>query len=470
MKHMYNTFQNITKSTVRLALYSSLALAVLPSCSDFLNVETPPDVLINDKVFTSDKTATAAMLSIYIDMMNDQFGSNGSFVCGVMSSIGGMSANELHFTQNSTVTPQYQQFEDHALTHDNTYVRAFWKDGYKYIYRTNAIIDGLATATGMTDATKKQIEGEAKFMRAFCYFYLVNLFGDVPLVVNSDYHENMLMPRTPSTKVWEQIISDLKDAKLLLTDAYVTTERLRPNKWTASALLSRAYLYTQKWQEAELEANAIISSGTYATTLPALDKVFKKDSPETIWQLQPVRANSNTVEASLFAGSAYALTQQLLSSFESNDQRKTSWIAGGTGTPPSALPSKYKANVGALTEYYVVFRLTEQYLIRAEARAQLSKISEGLSDVNVVRQRAGLLATTAASKEILLQAIEKERQVEFFAEWGHRWFDLKRTNRAEAVLKPLSGINTWKQGADLFPIPELEIRANPKLSQNDAYL
>jgi hypothetical protein len=68
-----------------------------------------------------------------------------------------------------------------------SYVAAFWKDGYNYIYRANAILEGIANSTGMTADGKKLVEGEAKFIRGFCYFYLVNLFGDVPLVLSTDY-------------------------------------------------------------------------------------------------------------------------------------------------------------------------------------------------------------------------------------------------------------------------------------------
>ena len=456
-----------------------LLTTAFPACEKFVTVENPPDVLTTDKVFADDKSATSAILSIYIDMMNDQFGSNGSFVCFTMSSLAGMSANELIWTQSNTTAPTYQEFTDHALTPPNTYVRAFWKDGYKYIYRVNAILSGLMTSTGMTSLGKQQIEGEAKFIRAFCYFYLVNLFGDVPLVLSTDYQSNMALPRTATNIVWDQIINDLKQAKVLLPESYLTTEKLRPNRATVSALLARAYLYTSKWAEAEAEADAVISSGVYGAGLPALDKVFKKDSPETIWQLQPVRANTNTNEGATFLVTGttrpnYEITAQLLSAFEPNDNRKSKWIGFSNPAYPSwAYPAKYKAGaVATVTEYYVVFRLTEQYLIRAEARARQggSKITLSVNDLNVVRGRAGLAATTPADQAALYLAIEKERQVEFFTEWGHRWLDLKRTNRAETVLKPLSSTNTWNKGAELYPIPGIEISTNPGLTQNSGYM
>jgi hypothetical protein len=86
-----------------------------------------------------------------------------------------------------------------------------------------------------------------------------------------------------------------------------------------------------------------------------------------------------------------------------------------------------------------------------------------------VRSRAGLPATNPADQNGFYLALEKEREVEFFAEWGHRWLDLKRNKRAEAVLKPLSSTNTWKPGSELYPIPANEIANNPNLVQNPGY-
>jgi hypothetical protein len=450
---------------------------ILPSCTKFVTVKNPPDVLTADKVFIDDKSATSALLSVYIDMMNDQFGSNGSFVCFSMSALAGFSGNELQWTQSNTTTPTYLEFTAHGLTAPNTSVAAFWKDGYKYIYRVNAILKGITTSAGMTADGKKLVEGEAKFIRGFCYFYLVNLFGDVPLVTGTDYQENMSLTRTPSALVWEQILSDLKDAKQLLPASYPTTEKLRPNRATAGALLARTYLYLGKWAEAEAESDAIITSGVYGASLPALDLVFKKESTETIWQLQPVRASTNTNEGVSFLVTSatrpnYEITQNLLSAFEPNDNRKTKWIgfSSPAANPTWAFPAKYKAGTAAtVTEYYIVFRLTEQYLIRAEARAHQggTKLGQAITDLNIVRSRAGLPAANPADQNAFYLAMEKERQVEFFAEWGHRWLDLKRTGRAEAVLKPIS--STWKPGSELYPVPAGEIGNNPLLVQNPGY-
>ena len=107
-----------------------------------------------------------------------------------------------------------------------------------------------------------QLTGEAKFMRAFCYFYLVNAFGDVPLITSTNYLVNETMPRAPAMEVYRQIIADLKGAKDLLANdySYSNGEKVRPNKWVAIALLARAYLYTGDWVNAEAEATSVISN------------------------------------------------------------------------------------------------------------------------------------------------------------------------------------------------------------------
>jgi hypothetical protein len=115
--------------------------------------------------------------------------------------------------------------------------------------------------------------------------------------------------------------------------------------------------------------------------------------------------------------------------------------------------------------------LAEQFLIRAEARAkQNNKLigsNSAESDINVIRNRAGLLNTSAATQEELLSEIERERRVELFVEWGHRWLDLKRSGRASAVLSLIKPL--WDDTDVLYPIPYSERLLNPKLTQNFGY-
>jgi hypothetical protein len=124
-----------------------------------------------------------------------------------------------------------------------------------------------------------------------------------------------------------------------------------------------------------------------------------------------------------------------------------------------------------VTEYTVVLRLAEQYLIRAEARAQQGNLLDAQADLNIIRSRAGLSDRSINNVDLLLTAIMHERQVELFSEWGHRWLDLKRTNTVNAVMSvitPQKG-GTWSSNWAWFPIPQSEIRTNVKLKQNLGY-
>ena len=99
-------------------------------------------------------------------------------------------------------------------------------------------------------------------------------------------------------------------------------------------------------------------------------------------------------------------------------------------------------------------------------QGKLSGSSSAVSDINVIRRRAGLADTEALSQAEVLLAIEEERKKELFVEWGHRWLDLKRTQRANLILasKP-----NWSPTDLLFPIPESELLNNPNLIQNPGY-
>jgi hypothetical protein len=378
----------------------------------------------------------------------------------------GMSADEIKY-----IASFYDEFSTNSLTPGNTDVKTLWNEAYQYIYSANSAIEGLNNSTISTNV-KNQLLGEAKFVRAFCYFYLVNLFGDVPKITATDYQSNRSFPRTPATEIYKLITDDLTSSEDLMSATYLSNDKIRPNKWTSAALLSRVYLYNNDWVKAENETSKIINSGMYSLAPNA--NVFLKSSSETIWQLYPVFVGY-TWDAFYFVPSSgsipnFQITNTLINAFENNDQRKLNWV--GTTTVQSQsyyYPSKYKSKqFNGFQEYNIVFRLGEIYLIRAEARAQQDNISKSLEDLNLIRTRAGLPNSMANSKSTLLDSIFHERQVELFSEWGHRWFDLKRTGKIGSILAPLKGTN-WQASDTLYPIPLIEIQNNPALKQNPGY-
>jgi hypothetical protein len=466
-----------------LPLFKSYLLAIFifllfSGCRKFVQIGPPITQLVTSSVFTSAPTATAAQTVIYTNMCANA----ESFL---MSQNNGLLADEL--TNYSTDVSRTAYYHDAMNVGLGTLGQ--WASGYNYIYQSNAIITGLKNNNYIPLKVSNQLTGESKFVRAFWYFYLINLYGDVPLITGMDYTVNSIAPRTPTAQVYQQVIADLTDAEGLLNNNYVdvsdttsTSERVRPSKPVAAAMLARTYLYIKKYDSAEAKATEVINNKTYALC-SNLDSVFLKNSSEAIWQLMiPLPASLNTNDGFFYiltsAPSKVAVSLNLLSNFEAGDNRETHWIGtynSTTGIPtPYYFPNKYKVRLSStVTEYNMVLRLAEQYLIRAEARAQQGNLGGAISDLNIIRHRAGLGNTSASTQADLLTAILHERQSELFVEWGHRWFDLIRTNSADSVMgriTPLKG-GIWNPDGHqkLYPIPPADRNINPNLTQNDGY-
>lgn len=446
-----------------------LTLMFFTSCKKFVNIPLPDNQLTSDFVFTNDNSALGALNGIYSKMIeNDQ-----QFCSGYTTFFAGLSSDELYY-----YTPSFRdEFLNNqiSIASQPNIQSSFWNPCYQYIYAANKCIEGVTNSDGMSSSMKRTTMGEAKFIRAFCYFYLVNLFGDVPLELSSVYQENQSIARSSAAKVYSQIIDDLNGAIDSLDYAYTSSDKGRPNKYAAIALLARVYLYNHDWADAENKATIIINSGVYSMDND-LNSVFKSNSNETIWQLVPVNPYINTWEGneiipySIDATPTYLLTNTLVNSFEAGDMRKLAWVQSENFSGQRIYyPYKYKINFAPpVTEFYIVQRLAEQFLIRAESRANKGDIVGAQNDLNVIRNRAGLSNTLANDKTSLLNAIEHERQIELFAEWGHRWFDLKRTGRANTVLGSLKP-STWQATDTLWPIPNSQILLNPSLNQNAGY-
>lgn len=449
-----------------------ISIVAITSCKKLIQIDPPVDQLTTGEVFSNDESAIAAINGLYSEIMkfNNYIGN------GAMSVYPGLSADEI--TRN-IANPTEDAFTNNAISPTNfALLNLMWQKGYYHIYQANVIIENVNKSKEVSTALKNQLTGEAKFFRAFFHFYLTNLFGPVPIATTSDYQVNANLFRSDTSLVYNQIIVDLKDAQNLLTADYPSSEKVRINKWAALSMLARVYLYQKDWMNAEMASSAVINSSAYQ--LATLADAFLPNNPEAILQFIPATNQIfNTSEGFSFlpfspaVRPTYTLTSNLINAFDSGDQRKTVWVKSVTlGSVVYYYPYKYKIKSGAAgapkSEYNVVLRLSEQFLIRAEARANQNKIAEAQSDLNAIRTRAGLMNTTAFDKTSLLQALEKERKVEFFCEWGHRWFDLKRTGRASAILGALKAPN-WQPTDELYPIPQNEIISNPKLTQNSGY-
>jgi hypothetical protein len=491
-----------TKSYFRLAGYFSLftLFFCISSCKKLVEADTPVSGVAGSAVFTTDGSAIAAVTGMYSSM------ASGSFATGAnsVSVFSGLSSDELTAyggLSSSDAKRLYYTNSLHANSTGTTPGTENWANIYNYVFIANSTLEGLDKSSAVTPGVRQQLIGEAKFMRALFYFYLVNLWGDVPLVVSTDYTVNRSLSRASKSQVYNQIISDLKDAQELMSTNYLKSdaitayspgaeERIRPNKWAATALLARVYLFTGDFQKAEEMATLIINNVSLYD-LASLNNVFLKNSKEAIWQLQPVKAGHNTEDGWLFilpgtgpnSNNPVYLSNNLLTNFELGDQRRynRNWIDSvkiGTPTVSYFFPTKYKsANLNAsVTEYLMVLRVAEQYLIRAEARARLGgNLLGAIDDLDKIRGRANLplVANTnpGISQNALIDKIIHERQVELFSEWGHRWLDLKRTNTVDAIMGivcPQKG-GTWNSNWALYPISLFDIQKDPNLMQNPGY-
>jgi len=439
------------------------AALLLSSCNKSVELGAPPTQVEDKDVFKADMTATSAVLGLY---------SNGALSTLIvpLTTYPGMSADDVQY---NTVSTDYVGFQTDVVSiNNNLNANTLWYYCYQYLRSINYAVDGLTASNSLTPSVKNQLLGEAKFLRAFIFFELVNFYGDVPMPVTSNDLQNAYLPRTAAKDVWAQIIVDLKDAQSMLPEAYAGTFRARINKWAATTLLARAYLYNKDYPDAETEATKVIGSNVYSIVTP-LNGVFVNNSNEIIWQITNATGLSNYgpnfVPATGYAPT-YSLYDTLYKSFEAGDLRKANWAGVTTvGGANYYYINKYKLRSGTGNEYNVAMRFAELYLIRAEARAQQSNLTGAKADLDVIRTRAGLIGVSSSlSQGAMLLAIEQERKVELFGEWGHRWFDLKRTNRAAVVIggqKP----TTWKNTAVLYPIPDAQRLINTNLSQNDGY-
>jgi hypothetical protein len=461
----------------RICLLALLLISVT-GCKKMLDIGTPINQVVSEQMFADSITVQSALAGMYVQMYGTVH-SIAPFGVGI-SVLTGMTADE-----TTHYLAQFAQYYNNELVTTDGRVGAIWTDAYATIYRANDIIDGVTNSTKLSATAKREAIGEAKFLRAYCYFYLTNLFDKAPLVITTDVSVTPSLPRSTADLIYKQILADLKDAKEMMRDDYALSggERTRVNKWAASAMLARVYLYQKDWVNAEAEATAVINETGLYKLETDLNKVFLANSGEAIWQFNTRVQGKFAAEGVQFLPAIsgnrpnYVLRASLLASFEQNDARKTNWTGEMILAGKSyiyARKFKYNNDVAAAgnQEFGMALRLAEQYLVRAEARAHLNKLTgneSAASDLFMIRDRAGLGLPSATNQDDMLLAVENERRVELFTEWGHRWLDLKRTGRANEVLlaeKPAK----WKSTAVFFPVPAAEITKNPALKpQNQGY-
>jgi tetratricopeptide (TPR) repeat protein len=483
------------------SIYKIIAFSIcigLAGCEKFLEVETPPNFVSTESAYQQDNTASALVLSLYAKLASSGDGLLGTSVFTELS-----GDNLMMFNPQNAGTLLYKSFYQNELTARYTYGNVFWPSTYSLLYTINDAIAKLPEASNLTPALRTRLLGEVYFLRGFCYFYLINLYGDVPLILTTNPQINSSIARSSTNFVYSQILSDLKQAEGLLDNNYVsgdptkftTVERLRPNLAAVNAMLARVYLFQKRFAEAESSATKVINQNTIYG-FSTLNNTFLKNSKETIWALQSVTGSFNTRSGAIYilpssgfnsGNTPFYISTSLMNTFEAGDNRKNVWIqTANINNVSYPYTAKYRVPIVSnsinITEYDIVLRLAEQFLIRAEARNEQNNTVGAVEDINVLRARSRAIPTanvqnplppisTTKTQNELRLVISNERRVELFTEWGHRWFDLKRTGNIDAVMSiaaPNKG-GTWANYKSLYPIPTSDILLNPALQQNPNY-
>lgn len=437
-----------------------MLMLCLPFSCDILE-PTPVDRITNDLVLTDASSVRIVITSLYRDLA----GLNAVRVIA-----GDLTADLLR--HNGTFT-QYIEIGTKEMSASNGSASAMWGVIYSMQYVANFLVERIPGLDEVLDSQKERFLAEARFFRGYAYFVGVYTFGDLPLVTTTDIQANRNIPRTPSSQVLDFI-----EADLLFALDKVDVEPFNQGELSNGAVkaaLARFYLYKGDWAKAEQYANEVITGqGTtdYQLTTNFGD-ALRDFSTESILEIV-YTANDNPGTSTnfglnnLFSTRREIIpTSEIVSELQANGGDRLS-VLTFNATNVGGGDNGWTVSRYGPFDNVPVFRLAEMYLIRAEARAQRNNLSGARGDLNAIRGRAGVPLSTANSRDALLQEIERERMVELAFE-GHRWYDLKRTGRANAVMQALS--NRWNDTDLLWPVPLTEIQNNPALrnSQNPGY-
>ena len=437
-------------------LYISIIVFAVLSC-DVVDVE-PYDSISASEAFKTKEDIDKGILGAYSSFQSLSYYGR---TYGIFADL---AADNLSHPVDATAT-EYAEVDNNNILPENGSNSNMWAKMYDGINVANNVISKVPTIENMTAQEKDIALAELYFIRALNHFNLTRYYGAIPLKLEPTSGVNNLdAPRDPVDNVYAQIITDLTFAAENLPNS---RSKIRGSKFAAKALLARVYLYQGNFQQAEAMASDVINNGGY-TLLSDYADVFEDETAESIFEIYFSQLERNRIAEYNFPKSLNGRrevepSENLLAAYEENDERFEGSIAFAENL---AYAIKYDdLNLGA--ENFIVIRLADMYLIRAEAMAKGSTpdLNQIKTDINAVRTRAGLSGNTSNSLDELINTIEKERRVEFAFE-GHRWFDLVRTGRAIDVLD-----NVTNSNQTLFPIPfdELQTNNDPGMVQNPGY-
>lgn len=458
------------KAIIKKILPAILLLS-FGSCREIL--EPPPvDLLVDDLVLRGPDDMEPVRIGLYNAVRG--FGSTTIFAADFTPD----------YIQNNGTFTDFNELGTKNITPANSLAGALWGAVYNTVYIANFIEENLGKVSRVSQAEKDDLLAQARFCRAYAYFIAAHTFGDVPKVVNTDVQTNRNIARAPKSEILAWVKEDYEAALAVLPERWdpdnATLNKQFATKNAVRAALARYHLYEGNWQSAEEMANAVISNRLQSLDSSYVTVISTEFDSESIFELAYANSSSDDPGTSttglnnilvgrreVIPSNSYvqeivnvnAGTRRATITFNTSNQqgRDNGWTVTKYGTPDQG-----NNNIS-------VFRLAEMYLIRAEARAQLNRItgaSGALADVNVLRRRAKAPLAAFTTQAAALSTIETERLYELSFE-GHRWFDLKRTGRINTVMTIFS--SRWNEKYNLWPIPQTEIQTNRLLVQNTGY-
>jgi hypothetical protein len=471
---------------IKQGLFLAVVLT-LASCSDFLDRDPISD-LAEENFFQTGADAEAALIAAY-DALQSEYYIFDRFTNGDVISDNCYAGGD---------NPNNFQLDEFTVAPTNLNVERDWGYLYEAVSRANAVLDNVVDieSPDFPEERKRQVLGEAAFLRAYHYFQLVNLYGEVPLVlnkVNSTDPEVVFEPVSDVDAVYDAIIADLLFAEERLPVSY-DRQKQRATKGAAQTMLAKANAHRPNpdWASVKEYAEAVINSGTYQL-LTDYDRLWQpnnENSQESILEVQFIGGTNEAnwgpqlwLPTSLTNDSWRKFNtpaNDLLDAFnaEGDDIRRRASILmeGGLAWsdpdyPSGVIPFPFKQRIASgwsSPNNYILLRLADVVLLLAEAENELGNLVPAATALNEVRDRVDLPATSADTQEDLRTAIQRERRLELAFE-GHRWFDLKRTGTA------LTTMNALDRGYDvqpyelLWPKPQSELDRNPNLTQNPGY-
>jgi len=355
--------------------------------------------------------------------------------------------------------------------------QANWTALYRTISRANFVIDNVPGILSMSDAAKASVIGEALFLRALCYFYLVRLWGDVPLITESytSASQEFQVFRTDDELVMAQILEDIRAAKQRL-DVDVNNKG-RATLGSVVALEAHVYAWNHDYAAVLTAVDEVLAMGYSLVPTANFASLFEQENAsESIFELQfgfaeqELNGVANLFLVNPYISGLYATfppSPKILGLFESGDVRYAAYFDVSPVTGITFI-KKYFGNPNVSTwnvadDNLIIFRLADIILLKAEALNELGSQGDAVQLVNQIRARAGVGGVSPVDSRDVKKAILDERFRELYAE-GHRWFDLVRTGMAVEQIESLT-----TEDAILWPISTSARDRNPNLTQNTYY-